>query len=246
MISKRASLQAAVSCFADQIATVALGCGAGDTGLRPSNENAPLSPPDVIVFDIGAVLVDWNPRYLFRKITQDEARIEHFLAYVANHIWHVRHDAGVPFAENRRGLIAAFPQWQAWIEAYGDRFFEMFGGPVAESVGILEEIRAAGLPTYAITNWPGETFSRSQELFPFLKGFQGVVVSGYEGVLKPDPRIYRLLFDRFRLDPARCLFIDDSPANVAGAEAVGMPAIHFTDPARMRADLVARGVPIRA
>jgi 2-haloacid dehalogenase len=201
-----------------------------------------MSTPATVVFDIGAVLVDWDPRYLLRKILADETAVERFMAEIVPHEWHLHHDAGVTFAENRAERLKLFPQHRALLEAYDSRFMEMFSGPIHGTVAILEGLRAAGIPTYAITNWPAEKFPPAREMFPFLKGFRGVVVSGDEKLVKPDPRIYRTLFERYGLDPATCVFIDDSPKNVAGSEAVGMKALHFTLPEKLAADLRALGL----
>jgi 2-haloacid dehalogenase len=201
-----------------------------------------MSPPATVVFDIGAVLVDWDPRHLLRKLLPDDAAVERAMREVVPHSWHVRHDAGVSFAENRAERLRLLPGERALLEAYDTRFMEMFSGPVHGTVEILEGLRARGVPTYAITNWPAEKFPPAREMFPFLKGFLGVIVSGDEGITKPDPRIYGLLFERYRLDPADCVFIDDSPANVAGSEAAGMRALRFTTPARLAQDLRGLGL----
>lgn len=200
-----------------------------------------MSRPTVVVFDIGAVLVDWDPRYLLRKVLPDEAAVDHAMREIVPHEWHVRHDQGVTFAENRAERLKLFPDCRELLEAYDSRFMEMFSGPIHGTVAILEKLRAQGVPTYAITNWPAEKFPPAKEMFPFLKGFLGVIVSGDERLMKPDRRIFRLLFDRFGLKAEDCVFIDDNPANVAGAAAAGMHALHFTGPGKLANDLAALG-----
>lgn len=198
---------------------------------------------DTVVFDVGNVLIRWDPRFLYRKLFDDTAAMERFLAEVCNDAWNLEQDRGRTWAEAIAERVLLFPQHEALIRAYSERWHDMVPGEVEGSVAILERLRDAGVPLYAITNFSTEKFAEAQHRFPFLRRFRDVVVSGEERLLKPDPAIYRVLLDRNGLEAARCLFIDDSEKNVRGAEAVGMRAHHFRDAAGLAAELRARGLP---
>jgi 2-haloacid dehalogenase len=197
-------------------------------------------PVKAVVFDLGGVLIDWDPRYLYRKLLADEAAVEEFLATVCTPEWNAEQDRGRPFAEGIAELVERHPAHGAAITAYHERWPEMLGGEVPGSVEVLAELRGAGVPLYALTNWSAETFGVARERFGFLEWFEGVLVSGEERLIKPDPRIFRLLLDRFGLDPASTVFVDDSEANVAAARELGLDAVRFTGPERLRRELAAR------
>ena len=199
-------------------------------------------PLKAVVFDLGGVLIDWDPRYLYRKLLDDEATVEEFLATVCTPEWNAEQDRGRPFAEGVAELVERHPVHAAAITAYHERWPEMLGGAVGGTVEVLAELRAAGVPVYALTNWSAETFGIARERFEFLEWFDGVLVSGEERMIKPDPAIFRLLLDRFGLDPGATFYIDDSPANVAAADRLGFDAVRFTSPAQLRRDLEARGL----
>ena len=199
-------------------------------------------PVKSVVFDLGGVLIDWDPRYLYRKLLDDEAAVEEFLATVCTPEWNAEQDRGRPFAEGVAELVGRHPVHAAAITAYHERWPEMLGGAVGGTVEVLAELRAAGVPVYALTNWSAETFGIARERFEFLEWFDGVLVSGEERMIKPDPAIFRLLLDRFGLDPGATFYIDDSPANVAAADRLGFDAVRFTRPAQLRRDLEARGL----
>jgi 2-haloacid dehalogenase len=201
-----------------------------------------LVPVKAVVFDLGGVLIDWDPRYLYRKLLDDEAAVEAFLATVCTPEWNAEQDRGRPFAEGVAELVERHPVHTAAITAYHERWPEMLGGAVGGTVEVLAELRAAGVPVYALTNWSAETFGIARERFEFLEWFDGVLVSGEERMIKPDPAIFRLLLDRFGLDPGATFYIDDSPANVAAADLLGFDAVRFTSPAQLRRDLEARGL----
>jgi 2-haloacid dehalogenase len=197
----------------------------------------------IVVFDIGGVLIDWNPRHLYRKLfADDEPAMEHFLATVCTNEWHRHHDAGRSFAEGARILKELHPDKAELIDAFGMRQSEMMAGPIAGTVEILRELRDHGAPLYALSNWPAEGFTLARERFDFLGWFRGIVLSGEIGAIKPQPRIYQVLLERFAIDPLSTIFIDDSEANAAAARAFDIHAIHFTDPAALRANLVALGL----
>jgi 2-haloacid dehalogenase len=197
----------------------------------------------IVVFDLGGVLIDWDPRHLYRKLfAGDEAAVEHFLATVCTHEWNRCQDAGRSFAEGARLLKAEHPDRAELIDAYHARFDEMIAGPIAGSIEILAELRDRGIPLYGLTNWSAETYPAALERFAFLRWFRGILVSGEAGVIKPDPRIFTLLIERFAVEPERAVYIDDVEANVAAARPFGIHAIQFTTPAKLREELVGLGL----
>jgi 2-haloacid dehalogenase len=197
--------------------------------------------PDTVVFDIGNVLLDWNPRYLYRTIFADTAEMEWFLSEVCAPAWNLAQDAGRPWAEAEIEAIARHPRYAEQIRAFRARWSETVTDAIHGTVEILADLQAANVPLYAVTNFASDTFVEACARFPFLNTFRGTIVSGDEKLIKPDARIYRLLESRFDLDLTRCVFIDDSLNNVAGAKAVGMHALHFQSPAQFRRDLEALG-----
>ncbi len=196
----------------------------------------------VVVFDVGNVLIEWDPEHLYRKLIPDAAARADFLARICTMEWNLEQDRGRRWAAAVAERTALFPDHAPLIAAYSDRWHEMVPGEVPGSVAILERLREAGVPLYAITNFSSEKFAEAQARFPFLTRFIDVVVSAEEGLLKPDPAIYRRLLDRNGLAASDCLFIDDSEKNVIGARAVGMRAHHFRDAAGLAAALRAEGL----
>jgi 2-haloacid dehalogenase len=193
---------------------------------------------DIVVFDLGGVLIEWSPRYLYRKLFEgDEAKVSSFLAEVCTEEWNERQDAGRTFAEAVEELSARHPDKRDLIVAFGNRFDDMIPGAIEGTVEILRELSEQGTPLYAITNWSAETFPSQRKRFPFLSLFRGIVVSGEVGIIKPDPRIFRLLSSRHEVDLGRTVFIDDAPGNAAAASAAGMHGIHFTSPVQLRTAL---------
>jgi 2-haloacid dehalogenase len=193
----------------------------------------------IVVFDFGGVLLDWNPRHLYRKLfAGDEAAMESFLANVCTPTWNERQDAGRSFADAVAELLPRHPDQAALIAAYGQRFDEMIAGPIEGTVEILAELKQSGVPRYGLTNWSAETYHPQRRRFAFLSWFDGIVVSGEEGVIKPDPRIFRILLERYRIAPEEAVFIDDNPGNVAAATALGLHGIHFRSPEALRSELV--------
>jgi 2-haloacid dehalogenase len=168
--------------------------------------------------------------------------MEHFLAAVCTHEWNRCQDAGRSFAEGARLLKAEHPDKAELIEAYGARFDEMIAGPIIGSVEILAELRDCGAPLYGLTNWSAETYPAALERFAFLRWFRVILVSGEVELIKPDPRIFALLIERFAIEPERAVYIDDVAANVAAARPFGIHAIHFTTPALLRKELVGLGL----
>jgi 2-haloacid dehalogenase len=193
----------------------------------------------VVVFDVGGVLIDWDPRHLYRKLfSGDEPAMEHFLANVCTHEWNRGQDAGRSFAEGARLLKLQHPQHAKLIDAYGARFNEMMAGPIVGVVEILAELRERGTPLYVLSNFSTETFPLAFERFDFLRWFHGMVISGEVGAIKPDPRIYEVMLARFAIDPRRAVYIDDVAANAEAARPFGIHGIHFTTPGALREELV--------
>jgi 2-haloacid dehalogenase len=208
-----------------------------------STAQQPIARRTVVVFDLGGVLVDWNPRHLYRKLfPADEAAMERFLAEICTPEWNAGQDAGRTWAEATALLRAEYPSHSAMIDAYFLRWQEMIAGPIEGSVAILRELKEAGTPLYGLTNWSDETFMPTVERFEFLRWFEGIVVSGQERIVKPDPRIFHLLMERHGLQPDAIAYIDDNPGNAAAATALGMHGIHFTDPAALRQELAELGL----
>jgi len=192
----------------------------------------------IVVFDLGGVLIDWNPRHLYRKLfAGDEAAMEEFLTTICTPAWNVMQDAGRTFAEGAAVLKARHPDKAALIDAYGARFGEMMAGEIAGSVAILEELHRRGVALYALSNWSRETFPFAQRRFAFLERFRGIVISGEVGHVKPQPAIYRHLLERFSVDPARAIFIDDVAGNAEAARAFGIHPVHFTSPPTLEREL---------
>lgn len=196
----------------------------------------------VPVFDIGGVLLDWNPRYLYRTLFEDAAEMERFLATVCTPEWNRRMDGGLTFAEGIAELVERFPDRADLIRAYRERWIEMIPAALDDTVAILDQLRSAGHRLYAITNFAAETFALTRRRWDFLAWFDDIVVSGEIKALKPEPEIYRRLLDRNTLAAGDCLFIDDVEENVVGARAVGMRAVRFTDAETLRSDLREHGL----
>lgn len=196
----------------------------------------PSVAPRIAVFDIGGVLIDWNPRHLYRKLFEDESAMEDFLSSVCTPGWNLEQDRGRPWDEAVALLAGQFPEQAELIAAYHLRWEEMVPGPIPGTADIVESLKARG-PVYAITNFSAEKLRLAQRRFDVLNRFDGMVVSGAIGLLKPDPAIYRHLLDTHGLDPAETLFIDDAEANIAGARAVGMHAHLFTGADSLRQHL---------
>jgi len=198
----------------------------------------PAPARSTVIFDLGGVLIDWNPRHLFRKLFPgDDAGMEHFLAHVCNSHWNEQQDAGRAFADAVTAAVREHPDKEALIRAYHERWIEMLGGPIDGSVAIVAALRDRKVPLYALTNWSHETFPLAEPMFPFLAWFDGIVVSGRERLIKPDPRIYRLLLERYGIAPATAVYIDDNARNAAAATELGLYGIHFTGPAALRREL---------
>lgn len=196
-----------------------------------------------VIFDLGAVLVDWNPRYLYNKIFTTTEETEHFLEHVCTPDWNEAQDEGRTLQEGTDLLIAQFPEREADIRAFYGRWKEMLGGPIPETVKILEQLKESGrYKLYALTNWSNETFPIALMEYKFLQWFDGIVVSGKEKLRKPSHDFYQLLLDRYEVNKSNTIFIDDNIRNVKAAEAYGIESIHFQSPAQLQEELVKRGI----
>jgi 2-haloacid dehalogenase len=196
-----------------------------------------------VLFDLGGVLIDWNPRYLYRPLFgQDEAAMEEFLARICPPEWNHQLDEGKPFAQAVAERQRLFPEHAPLIALWHQGWPQMLRDEIGETVAILRELRERGRRLFALTNWSAETFPIARARFPFLGWFEDIVVSGEVGLAKPDPRIFELTIRRTGLDPAATLFTDDSPRNIEAARASGLHAELFRDPAGLRATLRAVGL----
>lgn len=199
--------------------------------------------PSIVVFDIGGVLIDWNPRYLYRKLfSEDTAAMEHFLETVCTMDWNLQQDAGRPWKEAVEDLAAQHPEMAELIAAYDLNWDEMVAGPIPGTADLLWELKRAGIPVYCITNFSVDKLARARRRFEELNAFDGIVVSGEVGLLKPDAAIYRRLLDQHDLRAEDTLFIDDVERNVEAARAVGMHAVRFVDADTLRGDLASFGL----
>jgi HAD superfamily hydrolase (TIGR01509 family) len=195
-----------------------------------------------VVFDVGNVIVRWDPRTLYCKIFPDRAERDWFLANVCTMAWHTAHDAGAPFADNRAPLVAAFPEHEGAIVAWEQRWWEMFSGPIAETEAAIEAMAARGVPMVGLTNMSSETSAGTFAMSPAFARLQDIVVSAAVGLMKPDPRIFALAAQRAGQAPSELLFVDDSRRNTEAASALGFDVHLFEDPAALRPALEARGL----
>jgi 2-haloacid dehalogenase len=193
--------------------------------------------PSIVVFDVGNVLIHWDPRRLYSQLFDSPEKVDWFLKNVCHSRWNLDLDRGLAIDDAIAERIAAFPDHAAAIRAYDERWDEMVSGAIEESVELMKRLRAAGVPLYAITNFSRAKFDRTAKRFPVLQEFDGIVVSADEGLVKPDPKIFELFLKRFSLAPEGCLFIDDSAANVQSARKLGMAAHLFVDAASLEIEL---------
>lgn len=200
---------------------------------------------NTLIFDLGGVLIDWNPVYVFEKVIPDAERRQYFFENICTHDWNLEQDAGRPIAEANALLIDQWPDWKHEIEAFYGRWPEMLGGPIEATVDLLQTLRESGqYRLLALTNWSAETFPIAQARYHFLQWFEGIVVSGLEKTRKPYADIYELLLKRYQVTPQQAVFIDDNLQNVAAACALGMQGIHFQHTAQLADDLQRMGVKV--
>ena len=200
-------------------------------------------PIDTIIFDLGGVLIDWNPRYLYRKIFKTEEEVTWFLENICTSEWNDEQDGGRSFEEATAVLVERHPEWREPIQAWYGRWQETINGSVTGTVDILTEIRSMDkYRLYALTNWSAETFPWALDNFEFLHWFEGIVVSGIERCKKPEREIFDILTSRYGFEARHSLFIDDNEKNIRAAAELGFGAIRFTSPEKLREELVQRGV----
>lgn len=198
---------------------------------------------NTIIFDLGGVLIDWNPRYLYRKIFKTEDEVSWFLENICTSEWNDKQDAGRSFEEATEELLKLHPEWEVPIRAWYGRWQETISGSLQETVDILAHFKTnSSHRIYALTNWSDQTFPWALDNFEFLHWFEGIVVSGVEKSRKPFPEFYQILFDRYKINPVQSLFIDDNFKNIEGARAVGLNTIHFESPQQLRKDLIRLGL----
>ena len=188
------------------------------------------------IFDLGGVLIDWDPRRVYRKLFPTEAEVEKFLSTVCTLEWDAQQDAGRPLNDGIAELVARFPDETFLIEAWRDRYVEM-ALPIPGSIELLRELRERGVPLYALSNWGADEFEAIRGLFPFLDWFSGILISGRVGLVKPDPKFFGLLVREHRMNPAEVAFIDDQPPNVEAAQQLGFQSILFSSPSDLREEL---------
>lgn len=198
-----------------------------------------------VVFDIGGVLLDWDPRHLYRQLIPDPDELAQFLGEICTPQWHLAHDLGADTLESCRELAAEHPEHADLIMAWAHRREEMIAGEL-DGVGVLADVARSGLTCLALSNMEADTFLVRRDRYPFFRLFDGCVISGVEGVAKPDRKIFEILLSRFGLDPAATVFTDDNPDNVAAAREAGLDAIPYSTAGELRQALRARGVPIGA
>lgn len=212
--------------------------GVTDGGMTRSNDGI-----SAVLFDLGGVLIEWDPRLLYRKLFNgDPKAIEWFLAEVCTPEWNAQQDGGRSFEEAVCERIALFPEHETLIRAYYDRWEEMIGGPIDGTVEILSELRSRPFQLFALTNWSSETFPVARERFEFLAWFKDIVVSGEIGLIKPGEEIFRHAIEKFGLVPEETVFVDDSGPNVRTAERMGFRAIQFQGPEHLRDQLASLDV----
>jgi 2-haloacid dehalogenase len=198
---------------------------------------------NTIIFDLGAVLIDWNPDYMYRTIFDDEQEMRDFLATVTTPDWNEEQDAGRTLREGTELLIQKHPHHEANIRAFYGRWIEMLGDAFEDTVEIFKELKESNkYKIYALTNWSAETFPMAQQKFDFLNWFDGIVVSGAEKMRKPTPEFYQILLDRYNVKAQESLFIDDNYRNILAAEKLGINSIHFTSPEQLKEELLKRGI----
>lgn len=180
-----------------------------------------------IIFDFGGVLLDWNPRYLYKSYFNNDEEMEHFLADICNGEWNIKQDAGRPFAEAVKELQAKYPEYAEAIQMYDDDWEKMLKCELPESIDLLKELKSMGYGIYGLTNWSAEKIGYAFANYSFFSLFDGIVVSGVEKVVKPDRKIYEILLERYSLKPGECVFIDDNQDNVDMAKVLGINAIRF-------------------
>lgn len=201
---------------------------------------------NTIIFDLGGVLIDWNPKYLYRNVFDgDEEKVDWFLNNICTSEWNVEHDAGRPLKVGTDLLVKQYPEYESWIRLYYDLWPDMLGGPISDTVDILQQLKQKdAYNLYALTNWSAETFPVALERFDFLGHFEGIVVSGAEKTRKPFQKIYDITLTRYNITPEKAVFIDDNFDNVIAAKELGINGIHFKSASQLLNELKAMNIAI--
>jgi len=199
---------------------------------------------DTIIFDLGGVLIDWSPEYVYLEVFDgDQKKVDWFLNTICTSDWNVEQDAGRTFYDATEFLVKKHPEYEEWIRIYYDRWEDMLGGPIKESVILLDNLKRANTHRlYALTNWSEEAFPIALQRYDFLQHFEGIVVSGEEKTRKPFSKIYEIILDRYQIEPHKSIFIDDNYENVVGAKELGMNGIHFKSTEQLKEELTKLGV----
>lgn len=195
-----------------------------------------------VLFDLGNVVLDWDPLQLYRTIFDSDDEAQRFVSDICTLEWHTEHDRGVTFAENAKPLIERHPEYEAEIRAWRTRWLDMFTGYVPGMDALLAEVLASDTPTFALSNLSAEVWQETADAFPLLHQFEDVIVSGAEGLIKPDPRIYELTLQRLNLPAEDIIFTDDRLDNIQAAQAFGMKTHHFQGSHGLREALIAEDV----
>ena len=192
-----------------------------------------------IIFDLGGVLIDWNPEYVYRDVfDRDQDKVDWFLNTICTPYWNVQQDAGRTLKEGTDVLVNQYPQYEEWIRIFYDRWEEMLAGPIPPTLDLLNKLKEEDkYRLLALTNWSSETFPIAMEKYEFLKLFEGIVVSGDEKTAKPFPKIYEIIIERYQLSPENCVFIDDNLDNVKAARKIGIYGVHYRTPLQLKEDL---------
>jgi 2-haloacid dehalogenase len=204
--------------------------------------DAPPETIDAVVWDIGGVLLEWDPRHLYRTLFDDTDEMDRFLERICTPQWHEALDLGIPYEQACGELAQRYPAYEEMIWAWGRRREEMVVGPVEESIEVLRAVKDRGVPCYALTNMEPDTYPARAERYEFFSWFDGTVVSSLEGVVKPEPEIFRRLLDRFDLSPPTTLMIDDSARNIDTARSLGMQTVHYQSTSQLRTALQRLGL----
>lgn len=193
---------------------------------------------NTIIFDLGNVLIDWNPEYVFDKMFDDKEKKKYFFENICTMDWNEMQDAGRPIKEATEELLQKHPEWKEYIQAYYGQWKDMLGGPIHDTVEIFRQLKESGrYKMYALTNWSAELFPYALDMYEFLHWFDGRVVSGEEKMRKPNPEFYQVLLQRFNVQPGEALFIDDNLRNIKAAEEMGIRSIHFQSPEQLKEEL---------
>jgi 2-haloacid dehalogenase len=202
-----------------------------------------MSEINTVIFDLGGVLIDWSPMYVYRDYFESDEKRDYFFQHICTPDWNEEQDAGRSIVEATQELIKKFPDWEQPIRDFYGRWTEMLNGPIPETVDIFRELKNSGkYKIYALTNWQADLFNIALVRYNFLHWFDGRVVSGEEKMRKPSPEFYQLLLNRYNVDPGKAVFIDDNLRNAEAAKHTGLTPVHFQSPAQLRAELEQLGV----